>query len=246
MPMGKMNLLKANYTGSVGATTGAEVHGASVVKAKIWSKAPASPLQRSNVRAFEALNRVCGVMARNWSAWVPVKKGNMLLHNALARYFKAVVAGHVFDVAGFKEHVTGTSSILVSDFEFDASTGSLRFTASASLHGFENGTESWCIIVVDTAGRILHWAQPRATVYSFDAVVPALDSEVVYTLCFASERKGAGNVLTAFSAGASVFDGVWFPLLVDSVSKCWLEGNVLHVESEGARYEDGAIIFPEG
>lgn len=243
--MGKLNVLKANWTGSVGNTTGVVQHGKSVIKAKIWSKAPASPVQKSSVRAFEALNRVCGILARRWAKWLPVKKGNMLLHNALAKYFSAVVANHTFDVAGFRERVTGDAKIAVTNFDFDSSTGSLRFTATAQLADFESGHESWVIVVTDAGGRILHFAQPAGTVYNYNATVSAIDPSIIYVLCFSASNISGKNVLTGFTGGVSVFNGVWFPLMTGAVQRAYVQGNTLYIEAPSAYYADGKITFPE-
>lgn len=245
-PMGKMNLLKSNYTGSVGATTGAVQRGQSVIKARVWSKAPASPTQKKSVRAFEALNRVCGIMAKRWAKWLPVKKENMLLHNALAKYFRAVVKNHAFDVAGFKERTNGTSSILVSGFDFNLESGSLKFKATATLNHWEQGLESWLIVVTDASGHILHCAEPRALEYEFDAVVTPVDPEIIYVLCFASSIQSGKPVLTGFTAGASVFGGVWFPLLQDGIQSAWFENGVLYIVSPSAVYDNGRIIIANG
>lgn len=242
--MGKMNLLKSNYTGSVGATTGAVQRGTSVVKAKIWSKAPANPTQQHSVRAFESLNRVCGIMARRWANWLPVKKTNTLLHNALAHYFKKVVENHAFDVAGFKEHVSGISNILVSEFEFNSETGALKFTATASLRYWEQRKESWIVVVTDATGHILHYAEPQALTYTFDATVTPVDPQIIYVLCFSSAEINGKKQLTGFTAGASVFDGVWFPLLQDGVSRAYIQDKVLYIEAPNAYWQDGKIYIP--
>lgn len=64
--MAIMNLLKANWTGSVGKTTGQEYGGKRIIKAKIDGRVGLNQIQTENLRKFERLNRVAAVMARHY------------------------------------------------------------------------------------------------------------------------------------------------------------------------------------
>lgn len=239
--MAQINLLKANYTGSIGNTTGVELAGQNVIKAKIWSKAPASQLQKNNVRAFEALNRVCGVMARRWAKWLPVKKQNKLLHNALAHYFKKVVEKHTFDVSGFEEHVLNTSKITVTDFSYNQETGALKFTANATLQYWEQKKESWIVIVADAKGNILNYAEPKATTYTFDAKVTTANPERIYVLCFASAEIDGKKYFTAFYPEMPVSNGVWYVGATGGVMQYWVENKTLYIVAPAAYVENGVL-----
>lgn len=236
-----MNLLKSNYTGSVGATTGAVQRGTSVVKAKIWSKAPANPTQQHSVRAFESLNRVCGIMARRWANWLPVKKTNTLLHNALAHYFKKVVENHTFNISGFAEHVINISSISVSGYEFNSETGALKFTAMANLKYWEQRKESWIVIVTDATGHILHYAEPQALTYTFDATVTPVNPERIYILCFASAEIDGKKRLTAFYPEMPVSNETWYVGATGGILRYWVENKILYIEAPTAYVENEVL-----
>lgn len=241
--MAVVNILKANYTGSIGNTTGVELHGENVVKAKIWSKAPANPTQKNSVRSFESLNRICGIMARKWGAWLPVKKGNMLLHNALAKYFKDVVKDHTFDVPAFQEYADGTSSIDVQLRQYSKTTGKLKIRVKATLQDFETGLESWCVIVCDYSGHIMLFEVPKGTEYETEQIVGCQDPRQVYVICFASSKRGGRPRFTACTAIPRAWDGIWYTSTTQSVIQATFNSqqNLVQVETTGMRVENGIL-----
>lgn len=223
--MAQINLLKANYTGSIGNTTGVELAGQNVIKAKIWSKAPASNLQKNNVRAFEALNRVCGVMSRKWAQWLPVKKNNMLLHNALAKYFKDVVQNHTFNPNTFEQYADGTSTITINHCTYDQRTGELRLKVAGNLQDFDTGLEQWAIIVCDAKAHIMLFVNPRATEYETEQTVGCSDPSKIYVICFASSKKTGKTHFTACAVSPKPFDGTWYTSVTQSVITAVYDAN---------------------
>lgn len=223
--MAQINLLKANYTGSIGNTTGVELKGQSVIKAKIWSKAPASRIQKNNVRAFESLNRICGVLARKWADWMPVKKGNVMLHNALATYFKDVISDHQFNIKKFADYADGTSEIQVKQSNYNRDTGLLKLKASATLQDFDTGLEQWAIIVCDARAHIMLFVNPKATEYQTEQIVACQNPEMIYILCFASSKKGGKTHFTACAVSPKPFDGTWYTSVTQSVITAVYDAN---------------------
>lgn len=242
--MAQINLLKANYTGSIGNTTGVNLSGQSVIKAKIWSKAPASRIQKNNVRAFESLNRICGVLARKWADWLPVKKGNVMLHNALATYFKDVISDHQFNIKKFADYADGTSEIQVTQSTYNRETGLLKLKASATLQDFDTGLEQWAIIVCDAKANIMLFVNPKATEYQTEQIVACPNPQMIYILCFASSKKGGKTHFTACHPIEREFDGVWYTSITQSVISATFNASTSTavIEADGIWFESPDIL----
>lgn len=95
--MAEMDLLKANFTGKLGALSGANWKGRPVIKAAPFSKAPPSAIQTNSVRAFECLNRLSSAIAEVAFPYLNLSDKKMLRHNAVAHWLKPLVATHSFE-----------------------------------------------------------------------------------------------------------------------------------------------------
>jgi uncharacterized protein (UPF0248 family) len=94
-----INLIKAGYTGSLGQTTGAQVKGKNIVKAKIWSKRPANAAQTGALRSFESVNRLAGAIGRTCFDLTGLSAKGMLKHNAVARFLQPMLKNKIFEPA---------------------------------------------------------------------------------------------------------------------------------------------------
>jgi len=95
--MATMNLLKSDYEGKLGETTGVRIKGQSVVKSKIYSKRPPNDAQRGAVRSFEAVNRLAGAIARTAFSYTGLSSRDILPHNAVARFLSPMLVNKVFE-----------------------------------------------------------------------------------------------------------------------------------------------------
>lgn len=185
--MGKMNLLKADFTGSLGEYTGAHDKGQSVIKAKIWSKAPPSPKQTSNVRAFEALNRLASIIAKKMWYFLPLKQGNLHKHNVVAQWLKPIIKNHVYEPENIAEVILPGNAITVSEFAIDTATGELRLNASCSLGAVLTQKARWFLAVADSKGVILAYVLGSSTSASLAQFVPLVNDGPYYLIGFTSE-----------------------------------------------------------
>lgn len=186
--MGSMNLLKADFTGSVGEFTGARDKGRSVIKAKIWSKEPPSALQTRNVRAFEGLNRLASVIARLYWYYLPLKQGNMHKHNVVARWLKPVVAKHEYDPTAIRSVIPAGSALSLGAFSVDEVTGAVGVVVRCSLPGLSEGTARYFVAVTDSRGKILMAQVGTTAQLTYNAQVPLTNPAPYYLIAFASQK----------------------------------------------------------
>jgi hypothetical protein len=120
--MAEMNLLKANFTGSLGRVTGSEWKGKPVVKSRIFSKAPPSKAQTQSVRAFEALNRLSAAVAKEGFPYMGLSTKTLLPHNAVAKFLKPAIENHIFDVANLSKIMPKDGDQAILGFTHNKST----------------------------------------------------------------------------------------------------------------------------
>lgn len=94
--MGKLNLIKSNFTGQVGAFTGQRYKGRNVIKSNEHKKRHPNTVQTKSVRAFECLNRMASSCVRDLWPYLGLSDRKQLKHNALASHWKPLIADHTF------------------------------------------------------------------------------------------------------------------------------------------------------
>jgi hypothetical protein len=148
-----MNLLRADWTGSVGRTTGARSKGKSIIKAKIEGKAPPNELQTRSLRAFESLNRLSAAIARDAWQYTGLSDRSMLRHNAVARWLKPVVSNHEFDLDGISRAMPPTGNIRIDAAVYDSTDDTIAVHISIDHRSVGGAPKEVVLSVSDDIGR---------------------------------------------------------------------------------------------
>jgi hypothetical protein len=118
--MASMNLLQAGFNGKLGVLTGVKSKAGYVIKSKIWSKAPPTVKQTENVRAFEALNRVAGALARIGYEYLGLDNKKLLNHNNVAKLLKPIIREHSFEPFNANSVIPDDGSLMLEAFSYDS------------------------------------------------------------------------------------------------------------------------------
>jgi len=189
--MGFLNLLKANYTGSVAQTTGVVIKGKPVIKAKIWSKRPMSVAQRESVRAFESVNRISSVMARIAWQFMGLKAHNILKHNAVARFFSPMLRNHIFEPFNITEIIPMSEMATLTNLNIDPEYTHFQWEFQTLSNDFYLPTDKLIFLVFDPVGQVF-WSDVYNVVDQIINVpLTSLPRNNIITLAFiASEKNG--------------------------------------------------------
>jgi hypothetical protein len=203
--MAEMNLLKSNFSGTLGRLCGTTWKGKSVVKAKPFSKAPPSKAQTQSVRAFEALNRISAVIAKQGFSYMGLSQKTMLPHNAVAKFLKPIIENHQFDISKASKVIPQDGDQLILGFTFNRSTetGTLNIGLGSSFVPL-TGTKTFILVFnqfgqhlfsdfIDTSDYSKSFFMPYSPEYQYNAMIfmsePAYKGVLLHGLDF---KKGAG------------------------------------------------------
>ena len=120
--MGKMNLLKSNFVGKVGATYGVEQHKNTYVKAVPFSHTPHNEKQNKAKNAFILLNRLSAAIAKYFWSYLDLSDREMYKNNAVAKWLKACLVDNQFVLENLGEVIPADGSLQLSSFSFDHQT----------------------------------------------------------------------------------------------------------------------------
>ena len=206
--MGKMDLLNANISGTVGAMTGQVYKGKSVLHARIWSRTPLNRTQKNSVRAFEALNRLSCAISKHWFYWLGIRADNMLKHNAVAHFLQPVVADHTFNTAVLPELFPDSSSVALGEVQYNPETGKLDFSASYIGAVPLGNSASWLVLVFDQAGHVFYSEAPAESSISRSFIISGAPAQQPDILILSSVKSN-GKFLLGMAQG--------LPLVVGSI-----------------------------
>lgn len=114
--MAYINLLKGNFTQRLGTFYGAKQKTGVVLKCIPFSKAPPTKTQTESVRAFEALNRVSAIIAKEMWPYLGLKQGNMHKHNRVASWLASCVTGHIFSPFRMQDVIPSDGTATITSF----------------------------------------------------------------------------------------------------------------------------------
>lgn len=193
--MGKMDLLNANISGTVGAMTGQVYKGKSVLHARIWSRTPLNRTQKNSVRAFEALNRLSCAISKHWFYWLGIRADNMLKHNAVAHFLQPVVADHTFNIAVLPELFPDASLTALGSVDYNSETGQISFSASYVGAVPLGINASWLVLVFDNAGHVFYSESPSESSITRSFIIPGNPAQKPTVLVLASNKANGKYVL---------------------------------------------------
>jgi len=197
--MAYLNFLAGNFIGSLGSFYGSRSKAGVIIKAVPFSKAPPTALQTNNVRAFEALNRLAAVIAKDFWPYMGLKEGGMLRHNRVASFLKAAISDHTFTPSNISYVIPQDGSLSIQSFSLSVAnqTGSLRLTLTAPYPGDSGG--AFFYIVFDNLG--LKVFKGTGIGSGINVTFPAIVSpeQTYHTMAFRSDKANNHFVLHGFA-----------------------------------------------
>jgi hypothetical protein len=112
-----VNILQGSIIGSLGKITGSVWKGKPTIRARIFSKAPATNLQTASVRAFEKLNRIASAIAFDGFSHLGLSSKGLHKHNAVAKWLKPAVAHNTFNPANIANVIPFGNNVRLTTFK---------------------------------------------------------------------------------------------------------------------------------
>lgn len=175
--MAIMNLLRADWTGSLGQMTGVRTRGKSVLKTKIDGRAPLTAEQTQNLRRFEDLNRLACFMARHWGILLTPKSWHGLKHNWFAHHWKMIMGDPYPNWQALITHVGHSDWNELKDAAYDRSSYNIGCTFDPGGPNPPPGQSMDVVFFWEHGGR---FAGP----YDYNGVSTTLDCEVPFLMEF--------------------------------------------------------------
>ena len=126
--MGKINILKAGYSGKTGQTYGVEKKDRFIVKAVPFSHTPHSDKQNNSKERFIRLNRIASSIVKKFWPYLELSDKNMYRNNALTRAWKQALEGDVFSLENLGKVISDKGKLYIVENKFDYETFNFSYT----------------------------------------------------------------------------------------------------------------------
>ena len=133
--MGKINILKAGYSGKTGQTYGVEKKDRFIVKAIPFSHTPHNHSQNQAKNKFIGLNRIASAIVKKFWNYLGLSEKNMYRNNALTKAWKIALEGNEFLLENLKRVISdkGTLEIIENNFNYETFDYSYTIKDSETL-----------------------------------------------------------------------------------------------------------------
>lgn len=133
--MAKIELLNGHFNGKLGSLVGSKTIGGRYVKARVFSKAPASETQIDNLTAFRGLQRFASPIAKLCFSMPFERQAGWSFHNSVVSLFKPSIASKVFTPSALPSALATEEPFELGECEISAEDGkadvSFVFASSA-------------------------------------------------------------------------------------------------------------------
>lgn len=151
--MGKMELLKAGYTGKVGTIYGSKGHGKINAKVVPFSHTPHNENQKQAFSAFACLLRLSVFISKKLWEFLGLSNRKMLKQNAVAQWLKPLISAKTFDMSKFTDLIKDDHSQVISMARYVKSTQEIRIDFERTVERPQGVKSKTLIIVADNVGR---------------------------------------------------------------------------------------------
>jgi len=243
--MAEMNLLRSDVTGSFGAHTGVRAKGKSIIKGKIWSKAPPNALQTNSLRAFEGLNRIASAVAKKYWYWLGFTQGNKHKHNVVASKFKIMVETHRFYPPRLSEVIPLGDKISLSDYHIDPISGKIELKVKAELPEIVSGRQSVLVMIFNGTGHIYYCERMKTPVLEVSMYAPVTTDFPYYAMAFSSTKEGKKIRLGNLAYQMTLPDNVFYTEPHTKIKWWTVAPNYLYGEGAGLSTEETTLVVDD-
>jgi len=212
--MAILDFSKGGFRGKLGCHYGERQNGSLQLKKTPTAIPKHTQKQTNSVRAFEKLNRFSSAVASVAFDFLGIKTGNLLKHNATARFFKGLIHNHAFDFQNFDAYFEQDSSIILRQFQRAEDGRSFQIDVQNLAPFSKKEGSAWFVFLFDPTFRALLATAPDSQ--EFSATVSA-NPEIVGTfraVIFRVEKRANRRFFFGLYSeldvtGALIFNGVW-------------------------------------
>ncbi len=133
--MGKINILKAGYSGKTGQTYGIEKKDGFIVKAIPFSHTPHNNKQVKAKDKFIGLNRIASAVVKKFWYYLGLSDKNMYRNNALCKLWKDSLIGDSFKLENLKSVISQNEELRLVTELFNADAMKFIYSAQDLLPG---------------------------------------------------------------------------------------------------------------
>lgn len=240
--MAKIELLKAGFTGSVGAVTGTTSRGQQVAKSRIWSKAPANETQKNSRLAFEELNRLSSKIAKVFWKYLDLKSNKMLKHNAVARYLKPLIKTHTFEISNIADiaEISNRLKIELITQETDDMTISVYYSSTIEQN-YQNKYHYFIAILTED-GLCSYCELPQGTEGTIKKIAISTQKGNVTGLIFAVNELNKPKELIANYQITFISNEIWYTEPFPVSYRAYVEGEILYLPKEISLFAGEVVI----
>lgn len=227
--MAEMNLLKASFTGKLGATTGAKWKNKNVIKSKIWSKAPPTESQTDNVRAFECLNRISSQIASLGFQYLQLSDKKMLKHNAVSQWLKPVIKNHSFQPQNIEEVIPADGTAKIKTMTYNRQTEVVNLITELSADYIPQQASKMFVLLFNHFGTTFFTDidEPQSKTFTFH--LPNESDMTYYGVIFIADPTQHGWEIHGFDIRSRW--NMQYSLTEQDTGDLWINGKPIYVRT---------------
>lgn len=197
--MATQNLLRGEYRGSVGRTTGQKWKGRVTVHARIFSKAPPTPAQTNCLVSFGCIQRIASALRKTKRTAFILDTAHMTAQNALCSILKDAESKDGWSADRLAEVFKQRLAFEVSELSLnqEAQTAEFRTVFSGSRGDYSNLT-LFAMLMSDKA-RVYMCKLVTQDEQIFKLTFPIGESTAIQACTMAVWHKNGKNVLGGWS-----------------------------------------------
>lgn len=243
--MGKMNLLKSNYIGQVGATYGVEQRHKAFVKAVPFSHAPHNEKQQNALQAFTFLNRLSSGIAKIFFPFLSLSDRKMYRNNAVSQWLKDSIRGGTFALENLSRIIPQDDSLVLKSYSYDSESMFFRLEIENVLENQNPNAEKIYIAAV-TNRYVVKWQiQTQGGRYIGTGFFNYLDFAYFRFYAFKSYKRGNKWVQKGLCMSPPIYviivAGVFYTMRWPWVAKPYVIDETVFFPSENTYISSGIL-----
>lgn len=227
--MATLNFISGSFTGKVGEHVGAKWRDKKTIRARQFSKAPATMLQTKSVRAFECLNRFASGISKAGFKYLGLKAKNMHNHNAVARWLKPLIANNEFIVERLENIITSSNNIWVKSFVYSHTTWQISLSIDKSPSYIPPPSQMMFVLIFQDNGLVFSKYCLKTSQFSDIIQLPPHTQER-FSLCIFTATPSKRGVVFENLVLKRGF-GMRYSFEEQPTGDIWLDGRPIYVKT---------------
>jgi len=192
--MGRMNLLKANWTGKVGETVGAKWKNLSTIRAYTKPAYTNTPAQQTVRGVFGDMTKFVYLFTDQLKSLSPLNTKGMSVRNAIVQLNKDQFEAGTFDKAALKISRGGLLSVSNFACVMTNSSGKAACTWQKSISATVTAKSKIIVIVVDETNKQAFVGTALQSAQSVDITMPVTAARVYDVYYYIIDYRGSAKV----------------------------------------------------